>query len=127
MAGCQVLRCPNPSADRFVSADSRVTALVCEDHKRALDAGERWDCTGRDGSILMGPDLAPALADYLVGGRGNGVTLTIERMDDDHPFSVWLSHAEAAKLGQLLLAPSGLPASQGQADSELGRRRRDNR
>jgi hypothetical protein len=127
MAGCQVLRCPNPSADRFVSADARVTALVCEEHKRALDAGERWDCTGRDGSILMGPDLAPALADYLVGGRGNGVTLTIERMDDDHPFSVWLSHAEAARLGQLLLAPSGPPPSQGQADPEPGRRRRDNR
>lgn len=75
----------------------------------------------------MGPDLAPALADYLVGGRGNGVTLTIERMDDDHPLSVWLSHAEAARLGQLLLAPSGPPPSQGQAHPESGRRRRDNR
>ncbi len=125
MTGCQVLRCPNPSADRFVSADSRVTALVCEEHKHALDAGERWDCTGREGSILMGPDLAPALADYLVGGRGNGVTLTIERMDDDHPFSVWLSHAEAARLGELLIATSGPPPSQGQADPESGRRRRD--
>lgn len=124
MAGCQVLRCPNPSADRFVSADCRVTALVCGEHKRALDAGERWDCTGRGGSILMGPDLAPALADYLVGGRGNGVTLTIERMDDDHPFSVWLSHAEAARLGELL---SGPPPSRGQADYEPGRRRRDAR
>lgn len=125
MTGCQVLRCPNPSADRFVSADSRVTALVCGEHKRALDAGERWDCTGREGSILMGPDLAPALADYLVGGRGNGVTLTIERMGDDHPFSVWLSHAEAARLGELLIATSGPPPSQGQADPEPGRRRRD--
>jgi hypothetical protein len=127
MAGCQVLRCPNPSADRFVSADSKVTALVCGEHKLALDAGERWDCTGHDGSILMGPDLAPALADYLVGGRGNGVTLTIERMGDDHPFSVWLSHAEAARLGELLLAPSGPPPSRDQTDPGPERRRRDNR
>lgn len=124
MTACQVLRCPNPSADRFVSADSRVTALVCGEHKRALDAGERWDCTGREGSILMGPDLAPALADFLVGGRGNGVTLTIERMDDDHPFTVWLSHAEAARLGELLSAPSDPPPAQGATAPASGRRPR---
>ncbi|MDP9696756.1 UNVERIFIED_ORG: hypothetical protein J2X79_004339 [Arthrobacter globiformis] len=34
--------------------------------------------------------------------------MTLERVDDDRPFSVWLSREEAAKLGELLIRQSGL-------------------
>ena len=125
MTGCQVLRCPDPSADRLVSARfDGSQRWYAEERERALDAGERWDCTGREGSILMGPDLAPALADYLVGGRGNGAYVD-DREDGTTTIRSLCGSRMPKQQGSVSSSShSSDPPAQGETDPGSGRRPR---
>lgn len=107
MSTCHVLRCQRPAASVFtLLQDPLLEQTVCVEHKAELESGAPW-MLDADSGILMGSDFPPKLVDFDISGLLSGEGGICLNMDLETPGgpkaqSIWISSAEADRLGAFL-------------------------
>lgn len=81
---CSVLRCVSEGAYlAILDAGPRVERPMCSEHKRRIDAGERWQWDAEQSVFLMGSDLSGE-------GRLSVARFTVNRRSDvDSELGAW--------------------------------------
>lgn len=104
MTTCAVLRCQTPGS-AVVTGGQHLNdvheAYLCAEHNEKIAAGDHWDV--KDGIVLMGQDIPPALTGWSSSdSRGTrGLTLSLKTAGHDKPFDVFLTPADVKMLSLL--------------------------
>ena len=104
MTTCAVLRCQTPGS-AVVTGGQHLNdvheAYICAEHSEKIATGDHWDV--KDGIVLMGQDIPPALTGWSSSdSRGTrGLTLSLKTAGHDKPFDVFLTPADVKMLSLL--------------------------